>query len=267
MIYVTGDIHGDFNDYRVTTFIPKIMGKDDYLIICGDFGFDWNESLKLKYSELKFNGTILFIDGNHENFDILNSLPTKEMFGSDVGVFCETEDNHTYHLRRGRMYEVNGKKFFCFGGGNSIDKDWRIEEETRTGKKHTLWWEQELPTEEELEFAKKTLYDNKYIFDYFITHTCASNIKSYVLNAHNMGFYDNTESMISNIEYIIKENGGKYKGHFFGHFHTNCGIGNEHCLYENIVNLDENYVIAQRGNRYKFNINGNPSRSDLGERI
>ena len=79
MIYITGDTHGE-----QARFSPAAMpgedkwGEDDILIICGDFGFlfanDARENAFLdKLSEKPY--TICFCDGNHENFNILNSLP------------------------------------------------------------------------------------------------------------------------------------------------------------------------------------------------
>lgn len=47
MIYITGDIHGDIDIHKLTTqnFLQqRTMTKDDYLIICGDFGLLWDDS-------------------------------------------------------------------------------------------------------------------------------------------------------------------------------------------------------------------------------
>ena len=75
MIYITGDTHADFSRFLIDKFpIQKEMSKDDYVIICGDFGGIWTfekENIREKYSldylnEKKF--TTLFVDGNHENF-------------------------------------------------------------------------------------------------------------------------------------------------------------------------------------------------------
>ena len=42
MIYVTGDMHGMFSRFDE----PRLrnLKKDDFLIICGDFGFLWDGS-------------------------------------------------------------------------------------------------------------------------------------------------------------------------------------------------------------------------------
>ena len=43
MIYVTGDTHGDFERFREDIFPEqKTKTKDDYVIICGDFGGVWD---------------------------------------------------------------------------------------------------------------------------------------------------------------------------------------------------------------------------------
>ena len=44
MIYITGDTHGNFRRFSTDIFPEqKQMTKDDYVIICGDFGI-WNDS-------------------------------------------------------------------------------------------------------------------------------------------------------------------------------------------------------------------------------
>ena len=44
MIYITGDIHGDFSRFRSPAL--KKLRKNDALIVCGDFGFIWDGSEK-----------------------------------------------------------------------------------------------------------------------------------------------------------------------------------------------------------------------------
>ena len=42
MVYVTGDMHGDFERFKLPAM--KKLKKGDTLIICGDFGFLWDGS-------------------------------------------------------------------------------------------------------------------------------------------------------------------------------------------------------------------------------
>ena len=58
MVYVTGDMHGDFERFKLPAM--KKLKKGDTLIICGDFGFLWDgskeeEKILEKLSEKKFN--------------------------------------------------------------------------------------------------------------------------------------------------------------------------------------------------------------------
>ena len=44
MIYITGDCHSNFERFIPRNFPEqKEMTKDDYVIICGDFGGVWNK--------------------------------------------------------------------------------------------------------------------------------------------------------------------------------------------------------------------------------
>lgn len=39
-IYITGDCHGDCRRFSTEIFLEQyMMGKKDYVIICGDFGY------------------------------------------------------------------------------------------------------------------------------------------------------------------------------------------------------------------------------------
>lgn len=76
-IYITGDTHADFRRFGSNYF----DGKECCVIVCGDFGGIWDGSNREKYwldwlEKKKF--TLLFVDGNHENFDMLNSFPVTE---------------------------------------------------------------------------------------------------------------------------------------------------------------------------------------------
>ena len=133
MIYLTGDIHANFRDYRLE--LMSHLKEDDIVIFLGDFGFNWNNTIMECFKDhFKFPCTVLFLSGNHENFDILNTLPTKEMFGGEVGIFCEG----VYHLKTGEVYTIGNKKFLVFGGALSIDKEHRI--------LGTSYWEEEIPS-------------------------------------------------------------------------------------------------------------------------
>lgn len=132
MIYITGDTHIPVDIGKLSTKnFPeqKEMTKNDYVIICGDFGGVWDGSNEEKYwiKWLKNkNFTTLFIDGNHENFEKLYNLPIVEFSG---GIVHKVEEG-IYHLMRGEIYTIDNKNLFVFGGASSHDKEFRTPEKT-----------------------------------------------------------------------------------------------------------------------------------------
>ena len=56
MIYITGDTHADFTRFSTDKFpIQKEMTKNDYVIICGDFGEIWNYLVESTYEKYLLN--------------------------------------------------------------------------------------------------------------------------------------------------------------------------------------------------------------------
>lgn len=44
MIFVTGDCHGDYRKFNGANFPQqKEMDREDYVVVCGDFGY-WDDS-------------------------------------------------------------------------------------------------------------------------------------------------------------------------------------------------------------------------------
>ena len=74
MIYVTGDCHGEWSRFDEDIFPEqKEMSRNDYVVVLGDFGIwaDTKEEKERLDALEKKSFTLLFIDGNHENFDRL----------------------------------------------------------------------------------------------------------------------------------------------------------------------------------------------------
>ena len=160
MLYITGDTHGDHN--RFVKFRRKLFKKKgDVCIVCGDFGFVWDNSPTEKKSLQKLemlNCRILFIEGTHDNINLLQSFPEDTVFKGKSRKLAK----NVWWLQRGEIYDIEDKKVFVLGGGHSADADERIPGMT--------WWEEELPTCEELEYAQENLKKNGNKVDYIITH-------------------------------------------------------------------------------------------------
>ena len=68
-IYAVGDTHGDIDLYKLNSKFfreGKKLTKDDYVIICGDFGGVWDKGECDKYIQNWYNErpwTTLFVDG------------------------------------------------------------------------------------------------------------------------------------------------------------------------------------------------------------
>ncbi len=221
-IYITGDTHGDIAELDSRT-AGLGLAENDILIVTGDFGFDWNPEVIERWKEHGRPYTVLFCDGNHENFDILESLPEEKRFGSTVGKL----GGKTFRLLSGHMYDIGGLKTFVFGGASSIDRKYRV-----PGRS---WWPQEIPPHKVFETARKTLRKNSWKFDIFLSHTCDPETKKHVLDAGAFDFCDPVEEMIDMLDKEISENRGSYRMHFFGHFHTDRDRGKRHCLYQRVV--------------------------------
>lgn len=197
MIYITGDTHADFSRFEEEKFpIQSEMTKNDYIIICGDFGGVWNYIVESIYEKHWLdwlnnkNFTTLFVDGNHENFERLYNYPVEEWHGGKVHKIRES----VIHLMRGEIFNIDNKKFFTFGGARShdirdgilnIDEYEKIYEYQKRGAYFRIrdysWWDLELPTDGEMKNGINNLEKVNYKADYIITYYCPTSIQT-VLN-------------------------------------------------------------------------------------
>ena len=227
MIYITGDLHGEWDKRKA--FI-KSLKKEDILIVLGDLGWSWDTwHINNFHTECE----VLSVLGNHENYTLIEQMPLMEKYGGRVR---KMKDN-VFYLMNGEMYEIEGKKYFVFGGALSIDKHWR--------KPYVSWWPQEQPTQSDFYNAVGNLERNNYTFDYFLTHTAETELVQTVLGTTDT-VNDNTEKMIQQLKYLIKECGGSFDTHFFGHLHKfwkgEDDTGTWYCLYDQILDLYSNNI-------------------------
>lgn len=247
MIFVTGDCHGDFTRFSASRFpIQNELTKNDYVIICGDFGGVWafeEESNQEKYwlkwlDEKPF--TTLFVDGNHENFDRLYAYPVKEWHGGKVHQIRPS----VLHLIRGEVFDIDGNKFFAFGGARSHDIDAGILDMSEEDKIYRYrkagfcfrvrdysWWDLEMPTSDEMQNGIKNLEKCNYKVDYVISH-CTSTVTQAIMSA---GEFEPDELT----DYLQKiKDKLDFKKWFFGHYHINRQIDTQFiCLYEQIMQI------------------------------
>lgn len=244
-IYCTGDTHGYWGDFmihnncKIKPLKTRLDECEDNstVIILGDFGFIFypkltnyknlytSERKKLKKIEkycTKRNIEILFVDGNHENFNrINNDYETVDLYG---GKAHKIKD-HIFHLKRGEIFTIEGKKFLTVGGGVSIDKYRRI-----TG---VSYWDEELLSKNDEDNTIVSLDRHKWEVDYILTHTIHNDImKRLDIVKYKYGNpFDKFFKMLST--------GIEFNNWFFGHFHTNEKINDTYtCLYDKIININ-----------------------------
>lgn len=251
MIYVTGDCHGNFERFTTAHFpVQRTLTKDDIVMITGDFGGIWfgdcssfrkEEDYWLKWL-MKKPFTVLFVDGNHENFDRLYSYPVREYCGG----FVHEIGPNMMHLMRGQVYHLQGRTFFAFGGASSHDMEdgvlepddkRRIDRFYRQGKRFRIrgesWWEEELPTEEEMETGIRNLERHNWKVDYVISHCCPTSVLR-IFNQENKW----KEDVLTDYFDTLLDRGLTFDNWMFGHYHqTKEFDGGFQMLYEAVERL------------------------------
>ena len=227
-LFVCGDIHGglDIHKLKECSFPEQMaLSKEDVLIQLGDFGLVWEqfgENISQEYWldwVASQNYTTVVVPGNHENYDILETLPYTTKWGNDVQ-YLERETGTIYFLKRGGVYEINGKKILAIGGAKSIDRHCRIE--------GLSWWSQETLSESKMEYTMEQIdkYDRK--FDYVFSHTCPQSVVTdFLPHGSYAKFYDPVSEFLDEIENLIE-----YREWHFGHFHNDLEKEIDGCVFK-----------------------------------
>ena len=233
-IFLTGDMHAALDDRR-RKFISK-LDPSDILIVLGDFGYTWTP---LRLQGYKAPCMTLLVDGNHDNFSYLDACLDEDMFGSTVK---KVKDN-VYRLMTGNIYEINGLKFFVFGGALSIDKEQRIP--------YVSWWPEEVPSKRVVDKALDTLHARGGEVDFMLSHTCPEQTAVDMFR-YPYKIEDPVEKMLSVMEYEIESRKGRKVGNFFGHHHKNMSDGVHTCLYGDVVEImeDGSWKYAVKGKEF-----------------
>lgn len=245
MIFVTGDTHGLTNRFNELSRLKnplfvKYANRGNYLIITGDCGAIWSEATLNKnvnfYSNLGY--TILFIDGNNDNMDMLDKFPVQTWHGGKVHKITD----NLIHLMRGEIYEIEGKTILAFGGADSWDRpncDWKkmktryFPEMSPRRTEGENWWRRERPSYVEFEnmFNNLKKYNNKV--DFIITHDTTS-------KQINKNFDWNTPQYVNHmLDKLYKT--ADFRHWFFGHHHYTI-LDIEpcmSCIHDTIIDLDD----------------------------
>ena len=224
-IFLTGDTHIPIDVKKLNTrSFPeqKQLTRDDYLIVLGDFGLLWREDKEYYWWKQWFEAkrfTTLWLDGNHENHDWIDSLPVSKWNG---GKIHRISDN-IIHLIRGQVFTLAGKTFFVYGGAVSHDKEIRTPGVT--------WWTREEGSYQEECEALDNLAVHNFQVDFILTHTCPDELLQPMFHYNNI-LRSTTGKFLDHIAHTVS-----FKEWYFGHMHTDINYGKFHARYNAITQI------------------------------
>ena len=142
MIYITGDIYGEFG--RIEAFCRRFgTCKEDVMIILGDAGINFSGGIRdmRKKEFLEALPIMVFaIHGNHERRpEAIEGYQEKVWHGGVV--YWEEEYPSLLFAKDGEVFDLDGKQAIVMGGAYSIDKLVRL-------MYGYGWWPDEQPLEE-----------------------------------------------------------------------------------------------------------------------
>jgi len=215
MIYVTGDMHGDYEVFSERRL--NQLKKGDKLIVTGDFGFVWDESKDeiknlQKLSKKKYD--ILFVEGAHENHEKLRSYPEADLY---LGKAYKLAHN-IYCLKRGEIYKIEGRSVLALGGGlPPYDED--------TGESPAI------PDDDELKYAVDNVRAHGSRVDLIITHEAPASVKRVIdKNAAVNDLNIFLDTMMHNTG---------YRKWYFGSLHEDRAISDRLiCVFEEVHKID-----------------------------
>ncbi len=236
-VYITGDMHGCLE--RLYDREIRKLKRGDVLIVCGDFGYIFDGGKQEKevinyFATRKF--VTAFVEGTHDNLDTIYRCRQTVWRG---GMVHRIKGN-LIHLMRGQIFSIEGNKYFTFGGGESMDKDMRVE--------NKKWWRAEEPTPAEMADGAVRLDEEGCKVDYIITHEPPAIVKSAMLL--RKGQPDHINKLNGYLEEIGKS--CDFKHWYFGSLHEDRVITPYHtCVFKKLLPIQrgvsgtENEYIMQ----------------------
>lgn len=243
-VFCIGDIHGHFDGIQF--FIKTYSIKNAVLIFCGDIGIGFNKPAYYKqvFDKLtnickKNNVHIVFLRGNHDNPAYFDG---KKVNGKWIKAVPDYTVIQTY-LPEDDTQTVPMKTFLLVGGGVSIDRKYRMQQQTNTLLDYCLYhdvnmleaarlvetnyyWEDELPVykPEILDEIKNNGINIEYVCTHsapkFCTPTDKGGIRRFLERDETLENDVNIErDVMTSVYNKIREDGHPLKAWYNGHFH------------------------------------------------
>ena len=217
-MYFLGDVHGESPLMR-----DFLNSEEKYCLQLGDFGFifkynDWKWNRFLNHFEKNYPNKMIFtVLGNHENYDSIEKMPVKDMFGAR----CRKIRSNVYAIERGEILSIEGLNILCIGGADSIDKAWRQD--------GISWWAQEKISDTDV---KKTVEKGLTCsFDMVCSHAMPA---FFMLQNFTPCFQTGSEFSLEKIYCDIENNGGHIPLWIGGHVHNSIDMKYNDTLFRSL---------------------------------
>lgn len=152
---------------------------------------------------------------------------------------------------RGEVFGIGGRTFFTMGGaaGHDIqngvldmknpdfEKMYKLLRQQNLFLRinHLSWWEQELPTQNELDEGWKNLCAHGKKVDYVLSHSAPTKLQREIQTG--IGDYTHPENELTEFLQKVYDQ-CEFKDWFCGHYHHAIDVKKDfHVLYEDIVSL------------------------------
>lgn len=217
-MYFLGDVHAESPLMR-----DFLNSEEKYCLQLGDFGFifkynDWKWNKFLNHFEKNYPNKMIFtVLGNHENYDSIEKMPIKDIFGAR----CRKIRSNVYAVERGEILSIEELNILCIGGADSIDKAWRQD--------GVSWWVQEKISDADVE---KTI--NKGLtcpFDMICSHAMPA---FFMLQNFTPCFQTGSEFSLEKIYCDIEDNGRHIPLWIGGHVHNSIDMMYNDTLFRSL---------------------------------
>ena len=213
MLYYVGDFHGDPFQYDFSD-----LKEGDILFQLGDFGILWDEEFtNEEMTNLKKLGNADFetivILGNHENYDIIETLPITFHYGAECWYYKNSDmEKPIYFPKAGEIMGIDGNRILCIRGAESTDKHLRVE--------GISWWKQEKLSVDEIDNIFEKLQSVNFQVDYVLSHTGPKSIVKEMMGPF-LGYLKSCQvsQVLEGVYFNLDKE--RLKGWYFGHFHEN----------------------------------------------
>lgn len=140
-LMLLGDVHGNTPHLEKAAKMAK-RHKVDLIFQLGDFGFVWQTSRIPNVNNVlkQFGVPLVWLDGNHENFDMLAKLGATPQDDKPTKM-----DEFVTYSPRGYVWDFDGVRVMTLGGAFSVDVGSRVHGRS--------WWPEETITNADVDRA------------------------------------------------------------------------------------------------------------------